>query len=118
MKGVVAYFDYKSIPGENSVMASALDYTKVEELFCSGKVVVSHQPIGLIVAESHTIAVKAASKVRVFYSTPLQKPFLSPQDILNANATDRYEAQTTIVASKRGECNRYNQFYLSKNSLR
>lgn len=102
MEGVVAYFDHKSIPRQNHIMPTLLEYDKIEELFCSGQVVVSHQPIGLIVAESHTIAVKAASKVRVFYSTPQEKPLLSPQDLLKANATDRIEAQTTIVASRRG----------------
>lgn len=102
MTGVVAYYDYKDIPGENNITPAIAGYVVVEELFCSGTVKYYHQPIGIIVANDQMLAVQAASKVKVFYTAAEKKPVLTIQEVLNANAKDRIKEQTTIVASGKG----------------
>jgi xanthine dehydrogenase/oxidase len=57
MPGVVAYVDYKDIPGKNSAI---LDNGFNEQLFSSGKVFYAGQAIGLIVANTFEEAHSAA----------------------------------------------------------
>lgn len=76
--------------------------TVVEELFCSRTVSYYHQPVGIVVANSHLLALQAAEKVKVFFDRPKEKPLLSIVDVLNANAKERIKVLTTVVASKKG----------------
>jgi len=66
LEGVVGFVDHRDVPGQNTYMHSMLHQVK-EELFCSGKVFYAGQPVGLIVAETHDIALAAAKKVKVTY---------------------------------------------------
>ena len=50
-----------------------------EELFCSGKVLYSGQPVGLIYANSTDLARQAAAKVRITYKNH-SKPVLTIQE--------------------------------------
>lgn len=84
-------------------MPSQMTFTMAEELFCSGTVKYYDQPVGFIVADDPKIAEIAASKVKVYYSYPQEKPLITIQEVLNANATDRITDAYTIVAKKKGE---------------
>ena len=78
MKGVVSFVDYTDVPGKNSYFGSKED---VDEIFCSGKIKYAGQPIGLILAKSADIALKAARiGVNVTYKNK-RKPII---DIKNA----------------------------------
>lgn len=103
MAGVVAYYDYKSIPGTNNIIPPKTIGRVVEELFCSGTVRYYHQPVGIVVATSQLIAQEAASKVKIFYTTPKNKPLLTIQDVLTAKATDRITVLTTVTATSKGQ---------------
>lgn len=102
MPGVVAYYDYKSLPGENNILPSVANFAVVEELFCSSQVKYYHQPIGIVVANDEGLAVEAADKVKVFYSSIDVKPLLNIQEVLQANAADRVKTESTIVSSRTG----------------
>lgn len=100
--GVVAYFGKDDVPGENSFTPTMGFFLIQEELFCSGRVQYYDQPIGIIVAQTHVLATKAAGLVEVTYSAPTQRPYLSIKDVLDANDTSRIHEATTIVAKNRG----------------
>lgn len=112
MNGVEAFYDHNSIMGANNIQPQAAGFMVPEELFCSGTVKFYSQPIGIIVANSQRLALNAASKVKVYYSTPETKPLLNIQDVLNNKATDRITHQTSIVASKKGEFLRLRFFFV------
>ena len=61
--GVVAYFDYRDIPGDNDCGAVFHD----EEIFASKEVLCYGQPIGIVVAKSHKLAQQGAKLVKVQY---------------------------------------------------
>ncbi|KAJ8967057.1 hypothetical protein NQ317_000049 [Molorchus minor] len=103
MPGVVAYFDKDNIPGENNFMPTALGFTVKEEIFCSGKVQYYDQPIGIIVADKHDVAVQAAEVVQVSYTAAPVKPLLTTRAVLQANAKDRIHHEQTIVPKNRGK---------------
>lgn len=102
MDGVVAYYDYKSIPGRNEIIPIVDNYPVVEELFCSGTVQYYDQPIGIVVATSNLIARQGASKVKVYYSSPKGKPLLTVQQVLQAKATHKITHQSTISPTRKG----------------
>lgn len=102
MPGVVAYYDYKSIPGRNEIIPLADNYPVVEELFCSGTVKYYDQPIGIVVAKSFLLARQGASKVKVYFNIPKEKPLLTVQQVLKAKATSRITHQSTISPTKKG----------------
>ncbi|KAJ8949770.1 hypothetical protein NQ318_018999 [Aromia moschata] len=101
VSGVVAYFSKDDIPGENNFMPKFNIFTVQEEIFCSGVVQYYHQPIGIIVADNHDVAVAAAELVEVSYSTPTHKPLLTTRDVLRAGATDRIHHETTVLPVRR-----------------
>ncbi|XP_059612739.1 uncharacterized protein LOC132259203 [Phlebotomus argentipes] len=92
--GVVAFFSAKDIPGINSYMTQVLiqplDVVGPEEVFCSGKVQYHSQPVGIILAESMNIALKAAKFIRIVYSRRAEKKLLlTIDDVLNAGDHSR-----------------------------
>ncbi|XP_071749529.1 uncharacterized protein [Lepeophtheirus salmonis] len=74
MPGVIEYVDHKDIPGKN-------DFCRNEEIFSSGSIHFAGQPIGMIVAESRSTALKAAGSVEITYKD-LKKPILTIEDAL------------------------------------
>lgn len=102
MAGVEAFYDQHSILGENNISPSSGGFMFSEKLFCTGTVQFYHQPIGIIVANSNNLAQQAASKVKIYYTTSKDKPLLTIQEVLEANAKDRITHQSTVVASKKG----------------
>lgn len=83
-------------------MPAKAGFVVAEELFCNGTVKYFHQPVGIVVAKSNEVALKAAEKVKIYYSSPNDKPLLTIQQVLQENATDKITHQTTVVASKKG----------------
>lgn len=100
--GVEAYLDYKSIPGANNIMPAFGGFEFPEELFCSGKVLYYHQPVGIIIANETWVGMQATSKVKIYYSTPTETPLLNIPDVLKAKATDRIKVTKTFVATRKG----------------
>ncbi|XP_060068194.1 uncharacterized protein LOC132548355 isoform X2 [Ylistrum balloti] len=76
--GVVKFLEAKDIPGVNNCYPTA---EFPEELFCSGQVSFSGQPLGLIIAEDEDTARSAANKVKVNY-TNIQPPILTMGDAI------------------------------------
>lgn len=68
--GVVAFYSAKDIPGLNNFMPLRLPMhnLKVEEVFCSDKLLYHGQPIGIILAETFDLAYKARNFVKVNYT--------------------------------------------------
>lgn len=80
--GVMNIFLAKDIPGENNFMPKPFG---VEELFADKEVIFCGQPIGLVIAETHEIAKKASSLVKVVYSN-VKKPILTIQEAIEHNS--------------------------------
>ncbi|XP_067656036.1 uncharacterized protein [Haliotis asinina] len=81
--GVIKYISATDIP------ASRNNYRvppgAVEEVFCSGRVLYSGQPIGLIVAVDQLSADTAASMVKVTYKN-VQPPIITTEDAIQKNS--------------------------------
>ena len=54
-----------------------------EQVFCSGKVLYAGQAIGLVVAETHALAIQAAKLVQIKYKDTLP-PVLTIKDALQS----------------------------------
>ncbi|KAJ8967053.1 hypothetical protein NQ317_000045 [Molorchus minor] len=100
--GVVAFFDKSDIPGENTFMPPILLTPIKEEIFCSGIIQYYDQPVGLIVATNHDVAVNAAELVEVTYSAPLKKPLLTIHEVLDAKAIDKVHLTFTLLPKRKG----------------
>lgn len=70
LKGVVAVYSAKDIPGKNNFMPECFDEFNqyVEEIFCSGKLLYHGQPVGVLIAETFDLAYQARNLVKVEYS--------------------------------------------------
>ena len=64
--GVIAFVGSEDVPGENKVGLGGAD----AEIFVSQKAEHMSQPLGLIVAETASLAERAAKLVKVEYSHP------------------------------------------------
>lgn len=65
--GVVAFYSAKDIPGINSFVSTDFNY-ELEQLFIEDKVLYHDQPLGIIVANTKTNALRASKRVKVTYS--------------------------------------------------
>ncbi|XP_067654508.1 uncharacterized protein [Haliotis asinina] len=82
--GVIRYISAADIPkGGSNNYGTSTKY--VEELFSSGKIVYSGQPIGLIVAVDKITADTAASMVKVTYKN-VQPPIITMEDAIQKNS--------------------------------
>ncbi|XP_047998096.1 indole-3-acetaldehyde oxidase-like isoform X2 [Leguminivora glycinivorella] len=98
--GVLAFYSAKDIPGVNSFTpGDNAFFLAQEEVFCSGSVKYNGQVIGLIVAETRTIAEYASKLVEVRYKN-VQKPVT---DIKVAKKdTNRAKLEQAIPATSKG----------------
>lgn len=93
IKGVVAFFGAKDIPGINNFMP--LRFTmmnlKVEEVFCSDKLLYHGQPVGIVVAETFDLAYHAREFVKVEYKFDRDDEPIYPtiKEVMKAKALDR-----------------------------
>ncbi|XP_020818417.1 indole-3-acetaldehyde oxidase [Drosophila serrata] len=68
--GVVAYLDAKDIPGTNYIGPKVRDdffFPQDEELFATGEIKFYGQPVGMILANSNSLANRAAELVKLSY---------------------------------------------------
>ncbi|XP_018363392.1 PREDICTED: xanthine dehydrogenase/oxidase-like [Trachymyrmex cornetzi] len=105
MKGVVAFFSAKDIPGKNlcvSAVSELLFLTEDELLFADNDVVYAGQPVGVIVAETHNGANEAAKLVKITYSE-CRKPVISIEDAIATQDETRIRQNASIPAKNKGK---------------
>lgn len=106
MKGVVAFFSAKDVPGKNLFASGAnklmmLNFDEV--LFAEDDILYAGQPVGVIAAETHNLANEAAKLVEIKYSEPLKrKPVITVEDALATKDDSRIMLGTSIPAQKKG----------------
>ncbi|KAL7046682.1 hypothetical protein ACKWTF_002689 [Chironomus riparius] len=93
LKGVVAVYSAKDIPGINNFMPECFnEFNKhVEEIFCSGKLLYHGQPVGVLMAETFELAYQARNLVKVEYRFEKEDEPIYPtvRDVYYAKANDR-----------------------------
>lgn len=86
MKGVIAFYTAKDVPGKNLCIAAVSQEFMLPEdevLFVEKDVIYAGQPVGVIVAETHNLANEAAKLVEVKYSEALKKkPIITIEDVI------------------------------------
>ncbi|CAF4846895.1 unnamed protein product [Pieris macdunnoughi] len=80
--GVVAFYTAKDIPGKNIFVSGTITGYIPEKILSDGKIDFFDQPIGILVAETETIAKRAATLVNVTYRKENRKPLLDIRDVL------------------------------------
>ncbi|XP_073981118.1 uncharacterized protein isoform X2 [Rhodnius prolixus] len=98
MTGVMAFYKADDIPGRNTIIDPTIGYglqIEAEEIFCSGKTLCVGQPIGVVVAVSQELAIKASHCFKISYSS-VGKPLLTVQDVLDSGDQSRIMLQQTI----------------------
>jgi len=107
MKGVVAFFSAKDIPGKNLCISAASQLLMLivdELLFAEKDVLYAGQPVGVIAAETHNLANEAAKLVEIKYTETLKKkPVISIEDALAMNDDTRFMPSPIVPANKEGE---------------
>ncbi|BET01356.1 2 iron, 2 sulfur cluster Hypothetical protein [Nesidiocoris tenuis] len=100
LPGVVSFFSAEDIPGLNSFITIAPPLmVEPEEIFCSGKVQYAGQPVGMIVAITQELAIKAAEKVILKYANE-KKPLLTIKEVLKSGNKTRVIPQAQIAPTK------------------
>ncbi|XP_018360424.1 PREDICTED: LOW QUALITY PROTEIN: xanthine dehydrogenase-like [Trachymyrmex cornetzi] len=106
MKGVEAFFSVVDIPGKNLCISAVSKLTSLPEdelLFAEKDVLYAGQPVGVIVAETHSLANEAAKLVQIIYKEPLKtKPVISIEDALNSQDNTRIRESANIPAKRKG----------------
>ncbi|KAJ3639857.1 hypothetical protein Zmor_003191 [Zophobas morio] len=101
IEGIVAFYSKDDIPGKNNFMP--LDFFKEEEeIFCSGRVLYHHQPIGILVGNSQAVVQSAISLIEATYDPPTVAPLLTVRQILKEGRTDRIHDGKTIQPTRKG----------------
>lgn len=104
MKGVLAFYTYKDVPGKNLAIAAKSEVKfewQDELLFVEKDILYAGQPVGVIVAETHNLANQAAQLVDVTYSEPLsRKPVITIQDVFATKDDSRIMKSNDIPINK------------------
>ncbi|XP_063894693.1 xanthine dehydrogenase/oxidase [Helicoverpa armigera] len=91
--GVIAFYTAKDIPGLNSFTpADSIYFSANEEVLCSGSVKYYHQPLGIVVANTQHIAIRATSLVKVTYSNV-------KQPVIDIKVAKTDATRSTLVSS-------------------
>nr|BAR64771.1 aldehyde oxidase [Ostrinia furnacalis] len=103
--GVVAFYTAKDIPGKNTFVPTNVPWASFEEEILASKEVSYYgQPVALVAAVSHAIALKAADLVKVVYKKSSAKPVLSIEEALVAPDKDRrIREDVSKTATGKGE---------------
>ncbi|XP_073981070.1 uncharacterized protein isoform X1 [Rhodnius prolixus] len=91
MPGIIAFYNADHIPGQNTFIQPPTSYNynlEFEEIFCSGKTLCAGQPVGIVVAISQELAIKASRCVKIEYAS-VEKPLITVQDVLDAGDQSR-----------------------------
>jgi len=106
MKGVVAFFSAKDVPGKNLCISASNQLMMLindELLFAEKEVLYAGQAIGVIAAETHNLANEAAKLVEVkYFETLKKKPVLTIEDSLVTKDDNRFMKSISIPAKKKG----------------
>lgn len=106
MKGVVAFFSAKDVPGKNlciSADSQLMMLINDELLFAEKDVLYAGQPVGVIAAETHNLANEAAKLVEIKYSETLKrKPVLTVEDALATKDETRFLHSMSVPAKTKG----------------
>ena len=128
MKGVVAWISEADIPGDKLISSIP---PADEDVFALGSVKFYGQIIGLIVAETEKIAIKASRKVKVTYKNE-RKPVVTIFDALKVAETSDKDILIKEMGLRVGKCaetksefevkgksyiNNQEHFYLEPNSI-
>ncbi|XP_011261213.1 xanthine dehydrogenase/oxidase [Camponotus floridanus] len=107
MKGVVAFFSAKDVPGKNLFVAGVnqlMMLSNDEILFAENDILYAGQPVGVIAAETNSLANEAAKLVEIKYSDPLKrKPVLTIKEALATKDDSRVVLGTNFPAKKKGD---------------
>ncbi|KAI5646512.1 molybdopterin-binding domain of aldehyde dehydrogenase domain-containing protein [Phthorimaea operculella] len=102
--GVIAFYTATDIPGYNSFtpggIASYRLYLADEEVLCAGQVKYFNQPLGIIVAETKSIAETAAKLVTVKYNN-VKKPVIDVKEA--SQIADRNTLLFSADATQKGD---------------
>ncbi|KAI5634816.1 molybdopterin-binding domain of aldehyde dehydrogenase domain-containing protein [Phthorimaea operculella] len=125
--GVIAFYTSTDIPGKNSYIPGGIEsfvlYPADEEILCSGQVKCFNQPLGIIVADTKSIAETAAKLVTVKYNN-VKKPILDIKDAskipdrntlyFSADATAKGDSVSKVI---KGGYAVYGQYHFSMETL-
>ncbi|CAG9860743.1 unnamed protein product [Phyllotreta striolata] len=104
LKGVLAYFDKRDIPGTNTFTPKDVGLFPVqEELFCDGTVLYYDQPVGIVVASEEFLAMRAARMVKITYNPPTKKAYFNVKDVVKDDVKARIIHQSTISPKSKGK---------------
>ncbi|XP_049875014.1 uncharacterized protein LOC126373077 isoform X1 [Pectinophora gossypiella] len=105
LPGVLAFYTAKDIPGKNTFTPSAIPWQEFEEeIFASKQISYYGQPLGIVAAITHKLALKAADLVKVFYKKSEAKPVLNIKDALAAPDKDRrVRNEKSITPTSKGQ---------------
>ncbi|XP_076758274.1 uncharacterized protein LOC143427746 [Xylocopa sonorina] len=106
MKGVIAFYTSKDVPGENLFIpgfAKEMMLDNDEVLFADKNIEHVGQPVGIIVAKTHEIANQAAEKVRVSYTdVEPKKALFAIEDVLASEDETRLLKTAEFSAQTKG----------------
>ncbi|CAK1542922.1 unnamed protein product [Leptosia nina] len=104
LPGVVTFYTAKDIPGLNSFTPTDIPWVSAdEEILPRKRVSFYGQPIALIAATNHKLALKAAELVKVVYKESKNKPVLNVQDALAApDKAARIREDSSLTPTDRG----------------
>ncbi|KAF5294779.1 hypothetical protein FQA39_LY00263 [Lamprigera yunnana] len=104
LEGVVAFYDKGDIPGENNFTPKEeIQFSTVEEIFCSGVVKYYYQPLGIVVAKNQKTALKAAELVQVDYEAGTEIPAFTIREILAIKGEEGLHFEFEHKATSKGE---------------
>ncbi|KAL1140403.1 hypothetical protein AAG570_000335 [Ranatra chinensis] len=104
--GVVAFFTAKDIPGKNNFVPIGFFYTEPEPVFVENKTMYAGQAVGVIVAESHSLAIKASKKVHITYGK-CDSVLNDARKIINENITSRIKEYAKIEPKEKKDNVKY-----------
>lgn len=112
-KGVIAFFGAKDVPGNNLMISAASQEFMLwndEILFVEEDVLYAGQPVGVIVAETHSLANEAAKFVEIKYSEPMKRaPVISVEDAIATEDDSRF-LQPRNASKKKTNCKKGKNF--------
>jgi len=107
LKGVVAFYTAKDVPGKNVCLSGDQKLMMINEdelLFAEKDVLYAGQPVGVMVAETHNLANEAAKLVKINYSESLKrKPVITNQDALVSQDDTRIMVGGSVSRQKKGK---------------
>ncbi|CAI5737461.1 unnamed protein product [Hyaloperonospora brassicae] len=125
MDGVHRFFDASIFETEKLGLNKIGPVVKDEECFASKEVVCTGQPVGIIIADSHALAMKAVDRVKVVYEVLpsimtiqdaiREKSFILPVHTIDSGNVEKGLAESDIVLEGEVHMGGQEQFYFETN---